>query len=129
MAPGTPKNPRREMDRPLEGAVLSGRLPSLLADLKAESIFDEERHNSRTVFKAPGLRVVLVAIKKGEAIARHKAARPLTLQVLEGRLRLRAGNEELVLGAGGLAHLGAAIPHDIEAVEESAFLLTIGGKP
>lgn len=121
------KEPRRGVDRPLSGEVLTARLPSLLDELRAEEIWDEEGRNSRTVFKAAGLRVVLVALRAGAEIRSHKAESPLTLQVLGGQLRLRAGHEELALGPGAIAHLGAKVPHDLKATKDAAFLLTIGG--
>ena len=121
------KQPRREMDRPLSGEVLTARLPLLLDELRAEEIWDEESRNSRTLFKAQGLRVVLVVLGAGREIRSHKAESPLTLHVIEGQVRLRAGKEELSLGPGAIAQLGAKVPHDLKATKEAAFLLTIGG--
>ncbi len=121
------KEPRRGVDRPLSGEVLTARLQVLLDELRAEEIWDAEGRNSRTVFKAPGLRVVLVALRAGAEIRSHKAQGALTLQVIEGQVRLRAGGEELSLGAGTVAHLGAKVPHDLKANKDASFLLTIGG--
>ena len=122
------REPRRGMDRPLSGEVLTARLPLLLDELRAEEIWDEEGRNSRTVFKAQGLRVVLVLLGAGRRVRSHKAESPLTLQVIEGQVRLRAGKEDLILGPGAIAELGAKVPHDLKATKEAAFLLSIGGR-
>jgi quercetin dioxygenase-like cupin family protein len=121
------KDPRRGPDRPLEGAVLSARIPALLEELRAEELWDEEDRNSRTVFKTAGLRVVLVALHRGAVLAPHKAGAPLTIQVVDGRLTLRAGGEELALAKGALVHLGRGVVHEVRAREDAAILLTLGG--
>ena len=122
------KEPRRGVDRPLEGALLTARLPVLIDELRAEEIWDEEGRNSRTVFKAQGLRAVLVVLRAGGEIRSHKAESPLTIHVVEGQVRLRASKETLELGPGAIAHLGAKVPHDLKATKQAAFLLTIGGR-
>jgi quercetin dioxygenase-like cupin family protein len=42
-----------------------------------------------------------------------------------GRIQVRARGRTFDLGAGSLLALDRGIPHDVEALEESAFLLTI----
>lgn len=55
----------------------------------------------------------------------HRAPGPLTLHVLSGRVRLRAAAREAALGPGALVALERAVEHDVEALEESALLLTL----
>jgi quercetin dioxygenase-like cupin family protein len=47
------------------------------------------------------------------------------VQVLKGRIRIGIDGNGYELSAGGLLTLGASIKHDVEALEDSAFLLTI----
>jgi len=44
---------------------------------------------------------------------------------LEGRIRARMSDEVVDVSVGEIIALDYAIPHDIEALEESAYLLTI----
>lgn len=47
------------------------------------------------------------------------------MHVLKGSLRFTSQREAHTLETNGLVALGASIKHQVEALEESAFLLTI----
>jgi quercetin dioxygenase-like cupin family protein len=64
---------------------------------------------------------------KGTRIPAHHAVGPLTLHVLSGSVTFRTGDRTSRIGSGELVALGSALEHDVEALEESAFLLTLGG--
>ena len=80
-----------------------------------------------TLVKEPALRVVLMLLGRGPKISEHQAAGPLTFQVLSGSVTFRAGRRAARLGSGELVVLEAAVAHEVEALEESACLLTLGG--
>jgi quercetin dioxygenase-like cupin family protein len=82
---------------------------------------------SRTVLRAEGTNVVLFAFDAGEELREHTAAVPVLLQTLEGSLRITADGGSVVLEPGGLIHLGARVPHAVEALAPAKlalFLLT-----
>ncbi len=56
----------------------------------------------------------------------HHANSPITVQVLEGRIRFDVGGRTLELEQGHLVGVAEVLPHRVLGVEESAFLLTIG---
>jgi quercetin dioxygenase-like cupin family protein len=62
---------------------------------------------------------------KGTRISEHQAAGPLTFHVLSGSVTFRAGERAEQLRAGELIVLESAIAHEVEALEESACLLTL----
>lgn len=93
--------------------------------LKQEPGWRETSRNAITLAKEPGLRVVLTVLRQGTRLHEHHADGPLTLQVISGRLTLNAAGRSLALGAGEIAVLEGAVEHDLEAIEEAAFLLTI----
>lgn len=92
--------------------------------LHAESTW-QNGQNARTLLKYDDLRVVLTTLKEGQRIPEHKTDGRITIQVLSGHLRLRASGRTFSLRAGSLLALDKVVPHDVEAVEESALLLTI----
>jgi quercetin dioxygenase-like cupin family protein len=49
----------------------------------------------------------------------------VAIQATAGRLRVRVSGEALELPAGHLLALEPDTPHDVEALEDSVFLLTI----
>lgn len=82
--------------------------------------------SSRTLVKQQDFRIVLVLMKAKTSLTEHRANARISIQTVLGRIRVRLRNENLVeLPLGGLLALDSSIPYDIEAVRESAFLLTI----
>ena len=57
-------------------------------------------------------------------VPEHKTEGRISVNVLSGHIQLRASGRTFSLRAGGLLALDHGMLHDIEAVEESAFLLT-----
>jgi quercetin dioxygenase-like cupin family protein len=50
------------------------------------------------------------------------------LRVLEGRVRLTLRDRTLEMSPGDLTSLAPNLAHEVSGVEDSAFLLTIGGR-
>ncbi len=82
-------------------------------------------HTARVLFKKPDFRIVLISMEKGSFLKEHHADGTISVQVLKGSIRFESQGETHTLKAHGLAALGASIKHEVEAMEESAFLLTI----
>ena len=82
-------------------------------------------HNARTLIKYDDLRVVLMALKVGSRIPEHRANGRISVQVLSGHIRLNAAGRAFDLRPGSLLALDDRAPHDLEALDESAVLLTI----
>jgi quercetin dioxygenase-like cupin family protein len=62
---------------------------------------------------------------KGSILKEHHADGTISVQVLKGSMRFTAQGESHSLQANHVLTLGASIKHEVEALEESAFLLTI----
>jgi quercetin dioxygenase-like cupin family protein len=80
---------------------------------------------SKTLFKKHDLRVVLISMQNAAHMKEHHADGTLSIQVLKGRLRVSVNGKPYDLSPGTLFTLGHSIRHDVEAKEDSAFLLTI----
>jgi quercetin dioxygenase-like cupin family protein len=100
-------------------------LSAELARLRDEETWRRTGRHARTLVKDADLRVVLIALGAGMRMEEHHAPGRITVQTLAGRLALRAAGQIVDLPVGHVLTLGPAIPHDVEAREESAFLLTI----
>ena len=112
--------------RPLDGPSLDFELGSELSALRAEWPFRDHGHNARTLLKNDGFRTVLVVLKAGARVQETETYHHLALHSLEGRLRVHLPERAVELPAGGLLGIGPSVPHDIEALEDSAFLLYLG---
>ncbi len=115
---------RRPHAKTLAGTFLEFDLDRELDLLRRE---DDWTHgqNARTLVKHPDLRIVLIALEEGARIPEHRAPGRLSIQTLRGSIRMRAEGRTFTLPVGGLLTLDQGVPHDVEATEASAFLLTL----
>jgi len=70
------------------------------------------------------LRQTVIALRAGEQLAEHVSPGEATVQVLHGRVTLRAGDVSWNGSVGDLLIVPEQ-PHSLEAVEDSAVLLTV----
>ena len=102
-----------------------GTAPGYVADLASLIEIQPESTVSRVVMREDGLRVVLFGFDKDQALSEHTAAMPVTIQVLEGKLRVGGEGREVELVPGGVVYLSARLPHTVYAVEPSKMLLSM----
>lgn len=81
--------------------------------------------SSTTLVKYDDLRVVLIAMKANTRMHEHVAAGRISVHTLQGHIRLHLPDQVVILPAGQLLALDQCVPHDVEATEDSAFLLTL----
>jgi quercetin dioxygenase-like cupin family protein/uncharacterized protein YrrD len=112
-------------DRPVEVPLLHVQLAGLLERLRQEPTWRTRGRNAITLAKEAGLRLVLMLLGKGTKISEHQAAGPLTFHVLTGSVTFRAGVRVESLESGELIVLESSVAHEVEALEESACLLTL----
>ena len=123
--------PSSERDaQQLTGPALSFGLSAEVEGLRAEPAWERFDRNAKTLVKDGGFRVVLTALKAGAALEEHRVTARVMVQTVSGHLRLHLSAPDAVvldLPMGHLAVLQPGITHRVEAVEESAFLLTVAG--
>lgn len=111
--------------RARSGPVLTFDLVKEADRLRHETPWGEHGRNAVTLVKHSDLRIVFIVMKAGARLEEHHADARLSIHALEGHVRLRMGDETVDLRAGHLLALEENLPHDLEAIEESAVLLTI----
>jgi quercetin dioxygenase-like cupin family protein len=79
----------------------------------------------RALTKTPDFRVVLISMETAARLKEHRVDGTSSVQVLKGRIRYSTGGQAYDLQAGSLITLAASIAHEVESLDESAFLLTI----
>jgi quercetin dioxygenase-like cupin family protein len=98
-----------------------------LATLRGSEAYATADHAAHTIAKQPGIRVVLIALKSGGRMNEHHADPPITLHGLQGNLNLAVGDQTVRVTPGVPVTVAQGMPHSVEAIDESAFLLTSGG--
>jgi quercetin dioxygenase-like cupin family protein len=94
-----------------------------------DTYVEESGRRSITLVKHPDLRVVLVFLEEKAQMHEHKATARISIQALTGHIRLHLPDRTVDLTAGQLLALDQCVPHDVEAREQSAFLLTLSWPP
>ncbi len=118
---GTSERPPQRMASP----VLAFDLAHEVAQLREQTAWRQGDRNAKTLVKEADFRVVLIALRAGARMEEHRAAGRISVQTLVGHLRLHTAGTNVDLPVGRLVSLERDVPHDVEALEESAFLLTI----
>jgi len=115
----------QRIPEPTGSPFLSFDLTSELQRLRTEDHPWQAGRNAKILVKYPNLRIVLIGLRPGTHVAEHHAAGPVSIQVLTGHVLTRAGGKAFELREGQLLSLEAQVPHDVEALAESAVLVTI----
>ena len=95
-------------------------------ELRAEEAYLREGQTARTLIRTLDLRIVVVALKSGKTISEHHASVTASVQTLSGHIRLQLPERSMDVPEGQLLVMGAGVPHDVYAVLDSTFLLTLG---
>lgn len=77
------------------------------------------------LFKAEHLEVIRLVLAAGSVLPPHRVPGDITLQCLEGELRVEAQGKDRRLAAGQLLFLPGDALHKVSAVQDSSALLTI----
>lgn len=113
--------------RALTGTHLTFDLAAQIAELRGDDHYVLTGRLGRTLVKDGALRLTLTVLAEGAEVGTHHAAAPMTLQVLEGRLHYRVGDDEFEIREGELLFFGPGHAKDINALDDTALLLTITG--
>jgi len=123
---------------PGDGIEALNRLPGLaepllqidldreLQQLRREDSWQRETgRSSKTLAKYPDFRIVLILMKSGTRMRQHRAEGRVSIQLLEGHVCVHLSDRKVNVLAGHMLVLDCGVLHDVEALEESALLLTI----
>ena len=119
-----PTEHRRPHPQPMAAPYLEFDIAGELEQLHRE-VGWRSGQNAKTLVKYDGLRIVLVALKARSRIPEHHTEGQISIQTVVGHIQVRAQGRTFELRAGGVLALDQGLSHDVVAVEESAFLLTI----
>ena len=116
---------RPEGERILDAPLVNIDLREYLTTIKSETAWKEKDRNAITVYKTPGLRMVLVALHKDAELPRHKAEGIISVQVFDGEIRFGTDDAEVNLITGQMIALHKGLYHSVRAIKDSVFLLTL----
>ena len=108
--------------------------PSLEAfDVRAEGVsllaepqWSDGDRNSKTLLKSDGLRVVLTALRAGAAMDNDDPDEALSIQTLQGSIRIDTGGRSVTAAMGEIVCLAGGDRWTINAESDSLLLLSVG---
>ena len=115
---------RRPHPQPMAAPFLEFDLTRELEQLYREPEWTTGQ-NSKTLVKYADFRIVLTALRAHARIPEHRNEGRISIHTVRGHIRMRALGRTFDLAAGSLLALDQGLSHDVEALEDSAFLLTI----
>lgn len=95
-------------------------------EMRQEVAYERGGHTARTLVHAADLRVLLVVMQAGSHIAEHRANESAAIHAVSGHVSVHLHDRTVELPAGRLLALAPGLQHDVEAVIDSAFILTLG---
>jgi quercetin dioxygenase-like cupin family protein len=124
--------------RPGEVSNVLNRLPQLgqpllqfnllqeIQALRQEDSWERETgRSSKTLAKYPDFRIVLILMKADTKMDQHRAEGRVSIHQMLGKICVHLPDQDVTVSAGDLLVLDCGVLHNLEALEESAFLLTI----
>lgn len=114
-------------ETPTHGGMFD--LSAIDSELRAADAYAREGHTARTLLRADDLRIVAIVMKAGARMGEHHANATAAVHGLRGHVRLHLPDGTRDVRAGQLLVLDRGIQHDVEAVINSALLLTLAWPP
>ena len=119
--------------RPVElhaSSLMSFPLQAMAQQLMTEDAFQTSGRNALTLVHQKDLTVVLTVLRAGAILPEHHAPAPVTLLPLLGEIILVSaeGTTRLTLDHSHAAVFAANLAHRVEARQDSAFVLVMGGQ-
>ena len=116
---------RPKGERILDTGLARVNIQERIEQLKEENAWAKNDRNSITIFKTDRISIVLIAMHKGATINPHISEGVMCLQMLSGKIKFATNQAAVELKKEEFVIIHKGIEHDIEALEENIFLLTI----
>jgi quercetin dioxygenase-like cupin family protein len=115
---------RPEGDRVLDALMVVSDINNYIRQLKEETTWKKSDKNAITIFKTDHLAIVISCLHENATIIDNVVEGVLTIQVLEGRIKVTVDGGHLDLKQGQIIHIHPGVRHTVEAITEAAILLS-----
>jgi quercetin dioxygenase-like cupin family protein len=106
------------------------QLNEMALQLKSEDAFTKSGRNSLSLARSRELTIVLAVLRKDTIMRDHKAPGPATVILLSGEIDFESSQvgKTVKLTSGNSVVFSADLFHTVTAIEDSVYLIVIGGK-
>lgn len=119
----TPQRPDGE--RILNAPLVEMNLNEVIKQIKSETTWTSSDRNSVTLFKSETMRIVLIGLHENAELKPHKANGVISVQVIQGKIEFTTEQQTTHIEKGQVIALRENITHNVKALSESFFLLTL----
>ena len=112
-------------DRPHLLGLHQYDLAEQLTQLRADAPIQAHGRDSLTLVRDSALTLILTALSARSRLPEHRVPGPITVLVLDGRVAFSTQGKRIELGPHGLLTLPAGVLHEVDALEDSAILVSI----
>lgn len=116
---------RPEGERLMDAPVVPIDVPDFLRQIKNEPAWENSDRNAMAIYKTDAMHIVLIALHKDAVLKEHSTNGVISVQVLDGEINFTTEGKTHNLTKGKMITLHRNITHEVSAVEESVFLLTV----
>ncbi len=109
----------------MDAPVVPIDIPDFLRQIKTEPAWENSDRNAMTVYKTDAMRIVLIALHKDALLKEHTTNGVICVQVLDGEINFSTEGKTHNLTKGKMIALHRNVAHEVSAVDESVFLLTV----
>ncbi|HSU29218.1 MAG TPA: hypothetical protein VLJ68_12615 [Chitinophagaceae bacterium] len=111
-------------DRVIDAPYVFTDIPTFIRQLKDEEAWEKNDRNGITVFKTNHLAIVVTVLHKGAILSENEIDGLVSIQVLEGKVKVTTADGDFDLREMQLVNLHHCQQHSIEALKDSALLIT-----
>jgi len=95
------------------------------SSLSDNIIYNESKPSISVLFETETTKEIRIVFKKEQVMKEHKTSFPITVEIFEGAIDFGVNSTIYNLVKGDLVSLGASIPHDLVAKQDSIVRLTL----
>jgi quercetin dioxygenase-like cupin family protein len=109
----------------IQGDLLSFDIEQEVQDLEQRLSSAPQDRIAKTLVKEGPIRLTLIALKQGAALAEHNAPGPCTVHFIKGKAVFTGGGQSNTVGPGTVLAFDTRVAHSVIAEVDCTFLLTI----
>jgi quercetin dioxygenase-like cupin family protein len=96
-----------------------------IISLEAETQFAPNGVVSRTLLRAPNVRVILFGFGQGQELTEHTSSQNALIQILSGECEFTLAGKAHPLKSGDVLYMPAGSPHAVRATKQFSMLLSL----
>ncbi|HZY63024.1 MAG TPA: DUF2249 domain-containing protein [Edaphobacter sp.] len=97
-------------------------------NIKDQIEFSDSKFNAKVLVNEPGYRLVLLSLRKGQAVPEHANPAIVMVYAIAGHITFYQEQEGCELRTGEAVRIPAGAPHHLEAHEDSALYVIAAGQ-